>query len=165
MLLTARGAEQQSKGTDTVSAFINLALALGLPGRPNSGYGCITGQGNGQGGREMGQKADQLPGYRKLDDPVARAHIAQVWDVDADSLPGVGVSAYELLDSLGSADGPSALLVMGTNPVVSAPRSTASPTGCARSTCSSSATRSCRRQPNSPTSCSRWRSGPRRAAR
>jgi assimilatory nitrate reductase catalytic subunit len=123
MLLTARGAEQQSKGTDTVSAFINLALALGLPGRPNSGYGCITGQGNGQGGREMGQKADQLPGYRKLDDPVARAHIAQVWDVDADSLPGVGVSAYELLESLGTDDGPSALLVMGTNPVVSAPRS------------------------------------------
>ena len=124
MLLTARGAEQQSKGTDTVSAFINLALALGLPGRENSGYGCITGQGNGQGGREMGQKADQLPGYRKLDDPAARAHIAQVWDVAADSLPAVGVSAYELLDSLGTADGPSALLVMGTNPVVSAPRST-----------------------------------------
>ena len=43
--------------------------------------------------------------------------------VDADSLPGVGVSAYELLDSLGTDDGPSALLVMGTNPVVSAPRS------------------------------------------
>ena len=36
----------------------------------------ITGQGNGQGGREHGQKADQLPGYRKLDDPAARAHVA-----------------------------------------------------------------------------------------
>ncbi|MEZ0071079.1 hypothetical protein ABH927_000410 [Planotetraspora sp. GP83] len=59
----------------------DLALALGLPGRPGSGYGCVTGQGNGQGGREHGQKADQLPGYRKIDDPAARAHVAAVWGV------------------------------------------------------------------------------------
>ncbi|GAB3423008.1 molybdopterin oxidoreductase family protein [Flindersiella endophytica] len=122
MILTARGAEQQSKGVDTVSAFINLALALGLPGTDGSGYGCLTGQGNGQGGREHGQKADQLPGYRKLADPAARAHVAKVWGVDPDSLPGPGPSAYELLDSLGQNDGPRALLVFGTNPVVSAPR-------------------------------------------
>lgn len=51
MILTARGAEQHSSGTDTVQAFINLALALGLPGRPYSGFATITGQGNGQGGR------------------------------------------------------------------------------------------------------------------
>ena len=38
-----------------------------------SGFGTLTGQGNGQGGREHGQKADQLPGYRKLDDPGHRA--------------------------------------------------------------------------------------------
>ncbi len=62
MVLSARGAEQHSKGTDTVTALINLALLLGLPGTPGSGYGCLTGQGNGQGGREHGQKADQLPG-------------------------------------------------------------------------------------------------------
>ena len=76
MILTARGAEQHSNGTDTAQAFINLALALGLPGEPVSGYGTITGQGNGQGGREHGQKADQLPGYRKLADPADRAHVA-----------------------------------------------------------------------------------------
>ena len=69
---------------------INLALALGLPGRPGSGYGCLTGQGNGQGGREHGQKADQLPGYRRIDDPAARAHVAGVWGVDPDDLPGPG---------------------------------------------------------------------------
>jgi assimilatory nitrate reductase catalytic subunit len=123
MILTARGAEQHSKGTDTVSAFINLALALGLPGRLHSGYGCVTGQGNGQGGRELGQKADQLPGYRKLDDQSARTHVAGVWGVDPDSLPKPGVAAYELLDSLGTPSGPAALLVMGSNPAVSAPRS------------------------------------------
>ncbi|MGW6545747.1 molybdopterin oxidoreductase family protein [Streptomyces massasporeus] len=120
MVLTARGPEQQSKGTDTVGAWINLCLATGRAGRPLSGYGCLTGQGNGQGGREHGQKADQLPGYRKLDDPAARAHVAEVWGVDPDSLPGPGRSAYELLDALGTDI--RALLLMASNPVVSAPR-------------------------------------------
>jgi assimilatory nitrate reductase catalytic subunit len=120
MVLTARGPEQQSKGTDTVSAWINLCLATGRAGRPLSGYGCLTGQGNGQGGREHGQKADQLPGYRKLDDPAARAHVAGVWGVPPESLPGPGRSAYELLDALGG--DVKSLLLMGSNPVVSAPR-------------------------------------------
>jgi assimilatory nitrate reductase catalytic subunit len=122
LVLTARGAEQHSHGVDTVSAFLNLALALGLPGREGSGWGCLTGQGNGQGGREHGQKADQLPGYRKLDDPAARAHVAGVWGIDPDDLPPPGRSAYELLDALGTGGGPRALLLMGSNPVVSAPR-------------------------------------------
>lgn len=124
MVLTARGAEQHSTGSDTVLAWINVALALGMPGTPGAGYGCLTGQGNGQGGREHGQKADQLPGYRMIDDPAAREHVAGVWGVDPDSLPGKGRSAYELLDALGQPGGPSALLVFGSNIVVSAPRAT-----------------------------------------
>ena len=122
MVLTARGAEQQAKGTDTVTAFINLALALGLPGRPGSGYGCLTGQGNGQGGREHGQKADQLPGYRRIDDPAARSHVATVWGIDPEAIPGPGKSAYELLDALGTDEGARALLVFGSNIAVSAPK-------------------------------------------
>ncbi len=122
MVLTARGAEQQSKGVDTVLAFINLALALGQVGRPHCGYGCLTGQGNGQGGREHGQKADQLPGYRRIDVPADREHVARVWGIHPDELPGPGRSAYELLDTLGMEGGVRNLLVMGSNPVVSAPR-------------------------------------------
>jgi assimilatory nitrate reductase catalytic subunit len=121
MVLTARGAEQHAKGTDTVLGWVNLALAAGHAGRPYSGYGCLTGQGNGQGGREHGQKADQLPGYRRIDDPAAREHVASVWGVDADTLPGPGRSAYELLDGLGTDGGVRSLLVFGSNPVVSAP--------------------------------------------
>jgi assimilatory nitrate reductase catalytic subunit len=119
MVLTARGPEQQSKGVDTVGAWIDLCLAAGKAGRPLSGYGCLTGQGNGQGGREHGQKADQLPGYRMITDPAARAHVADVWGVHPDALPGPGRSAYELLDACGG--DVRALLVMGSNPVVSAP--------------------------------------------
>lgn len=101
-VLTGRGVEQSSQGTATVTAAINLALALGLPGRVGSGYGAITGQGNGQGGREHGQKADQLPGYRKIDDPAARAHVAAVWGVDPETIPGPGMPAVRLLQSLGA---------------------------------------------------------------
>ncbi|WP_329073236.1 molybdopterin oxidoreductase family protein [Amycolatopsis sp. NBC_01480] len=122
-VLTARGTEQHATGTANVGGWINLALALGLPGREGSGFGCLTGQGNGQGGREHGQKADQLPGYRKITDPAAREHVAAVWGVTADSLPGPGRSATELLEALGHDDGPRALLVFGSNVVVSAPRS------------------------------------------
>jgi assimilatory nitrate reductase catalytic subunit len=133
MIITARGSEQHSKGTDTVNAWINLALALGLPGRAASGYGALTGQGNGQGGREHGQKSDQLPGYRKLDDPAARAHVAAVWGIAPEDLPGPGPSAVELLARCGGGDRDEAgedgngstaidaLLVMGSNLVVSAP--------------------------------------------
>ncbi|WP_245607277.1 molybdopterin oxidoreductase family protein [Pseudonocardia spinosispora] len=120
-LLTARGVEQHARGVDTVTAWINLSLALGMPGTRGSGFGTITGQGNGQGGREHGQKADQLPGYRRIDDPDARAHVAAVWGVDPASLPGPGRSAVELLDALGRDGGPRAMLVFGSNPVVSAP--------------------------------------------
>ncbi len=123
VILTARGAEQHSTGTDTAQAYANLALALGLPGRPYSGYGTVTGQGNGQGGREHGQKADQLPGYRRLDDPRARAHVAAVWGIDPDELPWPGPSAYELLDRIGGPGGVRALVVIGSNPAVSAPNS------------------------------------------
>ena len=121
MILTARGPEQHSNGTDTAQAFINLALALGLPGKPNSGYGTITGQGNGQGGREHGQKADQLPGYRKLADAADRAHVAAVWGVDPEELPKPGLSAFEMLDRMGAAGGVRALWLMASNLVVSAP--------------------------------------------
>jgi assimilatory nitrate reductase catalytic subunit len=121
MLLSGRGPEQQSKGVDTVLAFINLMLALGKVGQPCSGYGCLTGQGNGQGGREHGQKADQLPGYRSIESAVDRAAVAQIWKVDPASLPRKGRTAYELLDSLGQPGGVHGLLVLGSNVAVASP--------------------------------------------
>jgi assimilatory nitrate reductase catalytic subunit len=101
-------------------AVINLMLALGKVGKPFSGYGCLTGQGNGQGGREHGQKADQLPGYRLIENAKHRQEVAKVWGIDAKDLPGKGKSAYELLDSLGPG-GIRALLVFGSNVAVASP--------------------------------------------
>jgi assimilatory nitrate reductase catalytic subunit len=121
MILTGRGPEQQAQGVNNALSYINLALALGAVGRPFSGYGCLTGQGNGQGGREHGQKADQLPGYRHIGNPDARQHMAGVWGVSESSIPDAGMSAYEMLSTLGTDDGVRALLVFGSNPVVSSP--------------------------------------------
>lgn len=120
-ILTGRGVEQHVDGTDTATAAINLSLLLGLPGSARSGYGTLTGQGNGQGGREHGQKADQLPGYRKITDPAARAHMAKVWGVPETLIPGPGLPAVELLKSLGQPDGVRCLFVHGANLAVSAP--------------------------------------------
>ncbi len=87
MIFTARGIEQQINGTETVRAFLNLLLATGKIGKRYSGYAAITGQGNGQGAREHGQKADQLPGYRSIENIEHRRYIAKVWGIDEKDLP------------------------------------------------------------------------------
>ncbi|WP_217595979.1 molybdopterin oxidoreductase family protein [Cohnella sp. GbtcB17] len=120
MIFTARGVEQHRDGHMAVRAFLNLILATGKIGKPGCGYGAVTGQGNGQGGREHGQKADQLPGYRLIENPEDRAYVASVWGVDPADLPGKGVSAYEMMEFVHKRD-IRALLVMSSNPVVSNP--------------------------------------------
>lgn len=96
MVMHARGIEHHSNGTENVLAYINLVLATGKIGAEGRGYGTITGQGNGQGGREHGQKADQLPGYRSIANPEHRRYVAGVWGVDESELPQAGVSAVEV---------------------------------------------------------------------
>src|SRR5262249_59325571 len=52
-LMHARGIEHHSKGVENCMAAINLVVATGRIGREGCGYAMITGQGNGQGGREQ----------------------------------------------------------------------------------------------------------------
>ncbi|PZT57022.1 assimilatory nitrate reductase catalytic subunit NasC [Paenibacillus silvae] len=120
MIMTARGVEQQTDGHMAVRRFLNLVLATGKIGRTGCGYGAVTGQGNGQGGREHGQKADQLPGYRSIENAEDRAYVASVWGVEPEALPSKGVSAYEMMECIHD-QRIRALLVMGSNPVVSNP--------------------------------------------
>ncbi|WP_428391201.1 molybdopterin oxidoreductase family protein [Lichenicoccus sp.] len=123
IILSGRGTEQQSQGVQNALAFINLALALGHAGRKHCGWGCLTGQGNGQGGREHGLKSDQLPGYRRLDNTQHRAEIARIWDIDPDTLPPPGLHATAMIEALAEPGGIQALLLMGSNLLVSAPAS------------------------------------------
>lgn len=121
MLLSGRGPEQQIKGVDGVCAMINLMLAMGHVGKPFSGYGTLTGQGNGQGGREHGQKSDQLPGYRSIENLTDRLEIARFWGIPETELPRKGLSAVEMLRSLGQQI--RGLLVFGSNVAVATPDS------------------------------------------
>jgi assimilatory nitrate reductase catalytic subunit len=120
ILMHARGLEHQSKGVENCLALINIALATGNIGREGAGCTMITGQGNGQGGREHGQKCDQLPGQRSISDPAAREHVARVWGISADELPGPGLSAQEIMNAIHSGE-IKALLSICFNPVVSLP--------------------------------------------
>lgn len=119
-LLHARGIEHHSKGVENVMGCINLVLATGRIGRPYCGYGTITGQGNGQGGREHGHKCDQLPGNRDITNPEHRQYIAEVWGINEADMPGKGHTAWELIEAIhrGEVKG---LLSICFNPLVSLP--------------------------------------------
>jgi assimilatory nitrate reductase catalytic subunit len=116
----ARGLEHQSKGVENCSALINLTLATGQIGREGCGPTMITGQGNGQGGREHGQKCDQLPGQRSLLDPKAREHVARVWGISPNDLPQPGYTAQEIMNAIHAGE-IKALFSMCFNPAVSLP--------------------------------------------
>lgn len=120
MIFTARGIEQQTDGAATVRNFLNILISTGKIGKPQCGYGAITGQGNGQGAREHGQKADQLPGYRSIENYEHRNYIAKVWGVAEEEIPGKGVSAYEMFEKVDSCE-ITGMFLMCSNPVVSQP--------------------------------------------
>ena len=122
VFLHARGLEHQSKGVENCLAVINIALATGNLGHEGSGPTMITGQGNGQGGREHGQKCDQLPGQRSLTDPAAREHVAKVWGIRPEDLPQPGYTAEEIMEAIHRGE-IKALLSTCFNPLVSLPDS------------------------------------------
>ncbi len=119
-LMHARGIEHSAHGVQNVLGAINMVLASGRIGRESCGYATITGQGNGQGGREHGQKCDQLPGARDITNPEHRAHVAKVWGMQPEELPGLGVDCYEILRRVerGEIKG---LISISFNPLVSLP--------------------------------------------
>jgi assimilatory nitrate reductase catalytic subunit len=119
-LLHARGIEHSTNGTNNVLSYINMVLASGRIGRPGCGYATLTGQGNGQGGREHGQKVDQLPGQRKLEDPEARAYIASVWGIQESQFPPKGLAITDMIEPMirGEIRG---MINICSNPMVSLP--------------------------------------------
>ncbi|CAG0973055.1 assimilatory nitrate reductase catalytic subunit [Phycisphaerales bacterium] len=119
-LMHARGIEHHSHGVQNVLGSINMVLASGRIGREGCGYGTITGQANGQGGREHGQKCDQLPGWRDISNPVDRAHIAKIWGIAEPDMPGPGVDCYEMFRKIDKGE-IKGLISLCFNPIVSLP--------------------------------------------
>ena len=120
MLLHARGIEHHTKGVDNVLSCINLVLATGKIGKPGCGYATITGQGNGQGAREHGQRCNQLPGARDIENPAHRAVVAERWGVPEDELPGKGATAPQIVEKIHAGE-IRGLLSLCFNPMVSLP--------------------------------------------
>ncbi|HUE75736.1 MAG TPA: molybdopterin oxidoreductase family protein [Chloroflexota bacterium] len=120
LIMHARGIEHSTHGVDNCLACINLALARGQVGKPGSGTMMLTGQGNGQGGRELGQKANQLPGSRHIDSPTDRQYIADVWGIPVDDIPGEGAAATEMVGLMAAGDIKSCLVIC-SNLMVSLP--------------------------------------------
>jgi assimilatory nitrate reductase catalytic subunit len=120
LLYQARGLEHQSKGVDNGVTAINLALATGNFGRPGAGYGTLTGQGNGQGGREMGQKASQLPGERDIEKMEDRQYICSVWGIDEEDLPHSGYPATLMIPAMLRQEIRACFMIC-SNPMVSLP--------------------------------------------
>ena len=119
-LLHARGIEHHTHGVQNCLGAINMVLASGRIGRESCGYATITGQGNGQGGREHGQKCDQLPGARDISNPKHRAYVAGVWGITPEEMPQAGVDAYEMFRLIDYGD-IRGLLSICFNPKVSLP--------------------------------------------
>ncbi|HZE99879.1 MAG TPA: molybdopterin oxidoreductase family protein [Planctomycetota bacterium] len=122
MLIHARGIEHHIHGVDNCLSCINLCLATGKIGKPGSGYAMITGQGNGQGGREHGQRCNQLPSGRDIEDPADRRIVADRWGIDETELPHTGLASTEMMQAIheGKIRG---LLTICFNPLVSLPDS------------------------------------------
>ncbi len=158
MAFHARGIEHQRLGVENALAVINLVLATGQLGAEGKGYGTITGQGNGQAGASSGQKADQLPGARDIEDPEHRAFIAEYWGIPETDLPHAGISAVELVHAFreGSVRGS---LVCATTRSCRCRTSTGSRPTTTHSSSTSSSTSSCPRPPSARTSSCHRRSG------
>ena len=120
LIMHARGIEHSSHGVNTCLSLINLALARGQLGKPGGGSMMITGQGNGQGGREVGQKANQLPGYRHIDVPEERQFIADFWGIPEEELPWEGAAATEMVHLMADGEIKSCMVVC-SNLMVSLP--------------------------------------------
>ncbi len=120
LILHGKGIEHSTHGVDACHACINLALARGQVGKPGGGTMMITGQGNGQGGREVGQKANQLPGYRHIDVPADREYVAGVWGIPVDELPWEGAAATEMVNLMATGAIRSCLVIC-SNLMVSLP--------------------------------------------
>ncbi|MGI4829562.1 MAG: molybdopterin-dependent oxidoreductase, partial [Janthinobacterium lividum] len=114
------GVNHSTQGAVTVAAINNLAMLTGNIGRAGGSPFSITGQCNAMGTRESGFTSS-MPGYRKFDDPVARAELAALWSISPDRLPQQRGLAYPDIIEAAVAGRVKALWFIATNPVVSFP--------------------------------------------
>jgi formate dehydrogenase major subunit len=89
------GLTEQTQGTETVMALVNLALITGNFGRPGSGLNPLRGQNNVQGSAHMGCEPAHLTGYVTLD--AGRTAFERAWQAPLPA--GKGLNLMEMVDA------------------------------------------------------------------
>jgi formate dehydrogenase major subunit len=85
------GVTEHSQGSTMVMGIANLAMATANIGREGVGVNPLRGQNNVQGSCDMGSFPHELPGYRHVSDPVARALVESAWGVKLEPEPGLRI--------------------------------------------------------------------------
>jgi ferredoxin-nitrate reductase len=115
------GLGQSTVGLWKHNALINLHLLTGQIGKPGAGPFSLTGQPNAMGGREAGLLANQLPGYRFVDDAGHRREMESHWNLPVGSISlKPGLTAIEMFRALETGK-LKAIWIAATNPLVSLP--------------------------------------------
>ena len=114
------GVNHSTQGAVTVAAINNLAMITGNIGRAGSAPFSITGQCNAMGTRESGF-ASSLPGYRKFESEADRQELAELWNLNPETIPTARGLAYPDIIEAAVAGKVKALWFIATNPAVSFP--------------------------------------------
>src|SRR5262245_31818012 len=95
------GLGQSTVGMWKHNALINLHLLTGQVGREGAGPFSLTGQPNAMGGREAGLLAQQLPGYRFVEDSNHRRDMERLWNLPEGRISArPGLTAVEMFRAL-----------------------------------------------------------------
>src|SRR5438105_8386914 len=97
------GITQHERGSDGVTAIVNLGLARGNVGRPGAGLMPIRGHSGVQGGAEMGAYATTFPGGVAIDVASAAA-LADRYGFAVDDRPGLTAEEMVLAGGRGEID-------------------------------------------------------------
>ena len=121
--LYSQGVNQSCTGTDKVNAIINCHLATARIGKPGMGPFSLTGQPNAMGGREVGGLSNMLAAHMDIDNPEHQNIVSTFWNAP-NLAKRPGLKAVDMFNAVASGQ-IKALWIMGTNPVVSMPDSSA----------------------------------------
>ncbi|MCU7727505.1 molybdopterin oxidoreductase family protein [Actinoplanes sp. KI2] len=116
-----QGFYQSNQATAAAVAVNNLHLLRGMIGRPGAGVLQMNGQPTAQNTRETGADGD-LPGFRNWDNPDHVRELAELWNVDAATIPHWSPPTHAMQIWRYAEQGSIKLLwISGTNPAVSLP--------------------------------------------
>jgi molybdopterin-dependent oxidoreductase alpha subunit len=96
VFIWSMGLTQHRFGVENVQAVVNLALARGMVGRPNTGLVPVRGHSGVQGAAECGSVPNGFPGGLPVNEENAR-HFAALWGAPVPARPGL--SAPEMLEA------------------------------------------------------------------